>query len=58
MKTPIPSDEELKRAVLEAARLQTKMINLILNVGSVVLAVVLCVVIVRAAQWVIDSVAG
>jgi hypothetical protein len=58
MTSPIPSDEELKRAVLEAARLQTKMINLILNVGSVVLAIALCVVVIRAAQWVIDSVAG
>jgi len=53
---PVPTDDELKRTLLEAARLQAQVLRWVTNLGPAVLAVALCVAIVFAGGWVADAV--
>lgn len=53
---PVPTDDELKRTVMEAARLQAQSLRWVMNVGSVALALALCVVVAIAGAWVVDAI--
>jgi hypothetical protein len=53
---PVPTDDELKRTVMEAARLQTQALRWAMNLGGAVLALALCAVIIYAGGWVASEV--
>jgi hypothetical protein len=56
MTTPVPTDDELKRTQLEAARLQAQVLRWVMNVGAAVLALAFVVAFVFAGGWVADTV--
>lgn len=56
MKSSPPTDEDVKQAVMEAARLQTQVFRRLLNAGSVLLAVALVVAIYFVGGWIADSI--
>ena len=53
---PVPTDDELKRTQLEAARLQAQVLRGVMNVGAAVLTLAFIVAVIYAGGWVASEV--